>query len=113
MVLFNPKLEGGDKRVHTFSKDRKVNVEFELVNYNDTIQHFSHYSTGTPPELWMVNLDWYCTCTILCFAKNCRSKSINTSLIFFQVGIDLSRDQHSTYHPLPNYKAEKILKPKI
>ena len=44
---------GGDKRIHTFSKGirLKVNViailEFELSYFKVTVQHFSHYATGT------------------------------------------------------------------
>ena len=43
----------GDKRVHTFPKNISPNVsvmvrlEFELAYNNVTVQHVSHYATGT------------------------------------------------------------------
>ena len=54
MVLFNPLLRGGVKKVHTFNKgiSQKVNVmaqvAFELAYDHVAIQHISHYTERTP-----------------------------------------------------------------
>ena len=50
-----------DKGVHTFPMGicPKVNViarlEFELAYYDSAIHRFNHYTTRTPPKLFMLN----------------------------------------------------------
>ena len=57
MTLFNPWITGGgDKEAHTFAKgiSLKLNViaqlEFEFVYHKATVQYFSNYAIGIPPN---------------------------------------------------------------
>ena len=67
----------GNKCVHTFSKNNSptmntiAQLEFEHAYYNLTVQHISHYITGTPPFLFYTAIEkkpLECVFVIICFS---------------------------------------------
>ena len=77
--------------VHTFPKGicPKVNVivrlEFKLVYYDSTVQHFNHYTTGSPPTWWnykkLIRFIYLSLCVNFIVHKYIQMRSIHT-LIF-------------------------------
>ena len=56
-------------------------LEFELVYYDSSVQHFNHHITGTPPFGWIIDLKDMSTCLELFYAKTLGNCALNT-LIF-------------------------------